>query len=326
MLKEIIGPHTQKEQSKIIGNRIKLYKILYVPVILGAVLMMTLFFVGNAKLNYIQEDYYIYGNHKFKLNPEFEEDIPPFEKFVTDTITPVDTILPVPVNAKQVDLRRNFSYIKNQGQQGACLAFALSAVMEYTVKQKKSETADFSEAFLYYEARKKAGQENVDKGSFFIYAIETLRELGICSEQFMPYSEYDYTSIPSQRAYDNALPYRITIVNTVNQQLDDLRSALYNGYPIAFSAAIFSSFGNGANGVVPMPSKTETQNCQYGGYTHSYHAMVIVGYNDDKQQFIVRNSWGDAFGENGYCYMPYDYITDDDLVHYACVITDLKKY
>jgi C1A family cysteine protease len=316
----VIGPHTQKEHSKITGDRIKLYRILYLPVILAAALMMVLFFVGNAKLNYIQEDYYVYGNYKYKLNPEIEEDIPLFEKFVIDTITPVDTILPVPNVVKQVDLRRHFSSIKNQGRQGSCLAFALSAVMEYTVKVKRAETADFSEAFLYYKAREKAGQQNVDNGSYFVYAIETLQQLGICTERFMPYDEYDYTSSPSQNAYNNALSYKISKANTVNQQLEDLKSALYNGYPIAISAAIFSSFGNGSNDVIPMPSKREVNNYQYGGVAHSYHAMVIVGYDDNRQQFIVRNSWGDNFGDNGYCYMPYDYITDENLTRYACVI------
>ena len=35
--------------------------------------------------------------------------------------------------------------------------------------------------------------------------------------------------------------------------------------------------------------------------------MLIVGYSDAKQVFIVRNSWGTHWGDNGYCYMPYDY-------------------
>jgi C1A family cysteine protease len=35
--------------------------------------------------------------------------------------------------------------------------------------------------------------------------------------------------------------------------------------------------------------------------------MCIIGYNDDKKCFIVRNSWGKDWGDKGNCYMPYDY-------------------
>ncbi|MGD0362535.1 MAG: C1 family peptidase, partial [Bryobacteraceae bacterium] len=40
---------------------------------------------------------------------------------------------------------------------------------------------------------------------------------------------------------------------------------------------------------------------------------VAVGYDDATQQFIVRNSWGDAWGLKGYCMMPYGYLTDANL-------------
>ena len=53
-------------------------------------------------------------------------------------------------------------------------------------------------------------------------------------------------------------------------------------------------------GVVSMPKNTEVL---IGG-----HAMMLVGY--DKSNFIVRNSWGDKWGDGGYCYVPYNYLTD----------------
>ena len=36
------------------------------------------------------------------------------------------------------------------------------------------------------------------------------------------------------------------------------------------------------------------------------HAVCAVGYDDDKQIVIIRNSWGDHWGDNGYCYFPYE--------------------
>ena len=55
-----------------------------------------------------------------------------------------------------------------------------------------------------------------------------------------------------------------------------------------------------------------------------FHAMVICGYNDKHGHFIVRNSWGTAFGDNGYCYLPYSYIRDTDLTRYAVAITGIN--
>lgn len=35
------------------------------------------------------------------------------------------------------------------------------------------------------------------------------------------------------------------------------------------------------------------------------HAVVVVGYDDEKEWFIIRNSWGVEVGDNGYFYLPY---------------------
>jgi C1A family cysteine protease len=54
------------------------------------------------------------------------------------------------------------------------------------------------------------------------------------------------------------------------------------------------------DGVIPMPGLTEQED---GG-----HCMLIVGYNNENRTFLVRNSWGTAWGQQGYGAMPYDYI------------------
>ena len=41
--------------------------------------------------------------------------------------------------------------------------------------------------------------------------------------------------------------------------------------------------------------------------------MVVVGYDDSQSRFIVRNSWGTAWGLQGYFLMPYAYLTNPRL-------------
>ena len=43
------------------------------------------------------------------------------------------------------------------------------------------------------------------------------------------------------------------------------------------------------------------------------HAVLAVGYDDAKQLFTIRNSWGTAAQDHGYFYMPYSYATDSNL-------------
>lgn len=38
------------------------------------------------------------------------------------------------------------------------------------------------------------------------------------------------------------------------------------------------------------------------------HSLMAVGYIQAQKVFIMRNSWGRHFGEDGYFYMPYDFL------------------
>ena len=86
-----------------------------------------------------------------------------------------------------------------------------------------------------------------------------------------------------------------------------MRSCLAEGYPFTFGLELFASFQSaGSHGLIPMPDPHKDQHD--GG-----HAMLCVGYSDPDKVFIVRNSWGDDWGDRGYCYIPYDYMTNSDL-------------
>ena len=89
---------------------------------------------------------------------------------------------------------------------------------------------------------------------------------------------------------------------TLDNGLADLKLSLSKGFPVIFGMMVPRSFySTTTSGVFTMPKPDEIR---LGG-----HALLAVGYDDEKQHFIVRNSWGEEFGDKGYCYIPYAFFT-----------------
>jgi hypothetical protein len=87
-----------------------------------------------------------------------------------------------------------------------------------------------------------------------------------------------------------------------------MKTCLNLGFPFAVGIMIYNSFETNIvakTGIVPMPTP---QDKLLGG-----HAVLCVGYDDSRKVFIMRNSWGSKWGDKGYFYLPYDYLTSSTL-------------
>lgn len=228
-----------------------------------------------------------------------------------------ETYEPKEVKEKSVSLKEYFTTVKNQGQIGACTVFAISSIYEYILKRSSDEETDLSESFVYYNVRHLDGKELEDTGSSFQDVIACIGEQGICTEALHPYTR-SLSDIPSDEAYLDGEKRRITKALNVNVALNDIKSAIQEGYPVAISLKIFDSF-NATSGYVRRPTDEEIESADF-----AYHAMVVVGYSDDYKFFVVRNSWGEHFGDKGYCYIPYSYISDPELNRMACIVTEIS--
>ena len=90
--------------------------------------------------------------------------------------------------------------------------------------------------------------------------------------------------------------------------LDKMRQCLSDGYPIIFGLKLTAQFFMPPHdGFIPTPDPNDPQSAEHG-----LHAMLIVGYNDRQRIFIVRNSWGKDWGVDGYCYLSYDYVANEE--------------
>lgn len=238
-----------------------------------------------------------------------------------------ETYVSKKVTEKNIDLRNDFTPIKNQGQIGACTVFSVASIFEYILKKNSQENYDLSESFVYYNVRHADGNEKVDTGSSFQDVIKSIGSEGICTEKLHPYSK-KLSDVPSDEAYEDAKTRKIVKALNVVVAEDDIKSAIQEGYPVAVSLKVYNSFSSttfsgsgsrvGASGFVIYPTDEEIASGEFG-----YHAMVIVGFIDETKHFVVRNSWGEEFGDKGYCYIPYSYICDTEMNRMACIVTEV---
>ncbi len=264
------------------------------------------------------DGYYYVDDKKYKLLPNTDEE--PLQ----------ETYQAHEVHVDSLDLRGNFREIQDQGSQGSCLAFAITSIFEYVMRlNNRSEEFDLSEAFLYYNARKldPEGSGNIDSGARFKPALDSLYKYGIAKEALCRYDEDTYYKEPTAEAYEDAKKRLLRKALNVTRCVADIKSALEDGYPVAASFTLCPSFSNLSRGFVALPSQEEIEETKNSENKdrHFRHAMVIVGFDDKIQCFLVRNSWGTSWGDQGYCYIPYKYIENSELFNFACILTEIES-
>jgi C1A family cysteine protease len=103
----------------------------------------------------------------------------------------------------------------------------------------------------------------------------------------------------------------------VEQNITAIKEVLSQGYPVLFAIGVYTSFDCN-DGIVPMPMMESD-------YLRGGHAILLVGYDEKNEVFTFRNSWGEEWGNNGYCQIPYQYVEDTSLAHDFWVIKSVKK-
>lgn len=209
----------------------------------------------------------------------------------------------------KIDLRAKCPPVYNQGHIGSCTANALGSAWEFGRKKQKLKDFMPSRLFIYYNERAVIKSIKSDSGAYIRDGIKSLNDKGVCPEKEWPYIEEKFTDTPPKKCYTDALKCAIkSYQRLTNTNLSQLQGCLSEGYPFVFGFTVYESFESEAvakTGVMPMPEAKEKV---LGG-----HAVLAVGYDNTKQAAIVRNSWGNSWGDKGYFYMPYAYITNSNL-------------
>lgn len=220
---------------------------------------------------------------------------------------------------KQFDLRENKKIeIKNQGKLGSCGAMALTTLREFLLED---EDIKLSPSFLYYETRKRNGEENEDFGISIGEGIKTLLNIGVSEEQYMPYTDEIYNVAPSKESYENAKKYKIKSYINLDQGIKGIMNWLYlKQTPVVFGMPVSEQFTQiNKTGIVNTPNKEDLNLGE--------HACVILGWkqNDWKANikskinkkyskhgyFLCANSFGTQWGNNGYFWLSFEHILEN---------------
>ena len=201
------------------------------------------------------------------------------------------------------DLRPSMPPVYDQGQLGSCTGNAIAGAMEY--ERDRQGLSDFvpSRLFVYYNERALEGTVSSDSGAVIRDGIKVVNTEGVCPETLWPYDIGMFSVKPPRRCYVAATKDKAVTYESI-QTLGELKDAIASNLSVVFGFTVYESFESQAvaqTGVMPLPKRGESV---VGG-----HAVLAVGYSDAKGQVIVRNSWGASWGDHGYFYMPYQYLT-----------------
>lgn len=209
------------------------------------------------------------------------------------------------------DLRPNWGDIFDQLDLGSCVSNSVAYSLRYCFKKEKLGDFTPSRLFIYYNGRQVGGYPlDEDTGLTIRDGYKSVSKYSTCGDNMWPYMPDMFAQKPPDNCYKAAREHATFRYIHLDNDVNQIKKCLKDGYPVSFGTALFSSFMSpetATTGVVAIPN-IETED-RIGG-----HAMTIIGHDDSKDAFLVVNNWGTEWGEGGCCWFPYEYMINDDLV------------
>ena len=214
------------------------------------------------------------------------------------TISPKASVL-------SLSWRSLFRFVFDQGRLGSCTGNSSSQMYSFVTGQY---SIPFSRLFIYYNTRALERNVSRDSGATMRSTMASLKQSGICLESIWPYIVSKFSTRPSTASYADAThrilrspswSYVSVAVNPTTWE-----NTLQAGQLIIFGVMVYSGWESSTvnrTGMIPFPKSGESV---LGG-----HAILCTGYNRTTQLFQFINSWGISWGDGGFGYLPYRYLT-----------------
>ena len=234
------------------------------------------------------------ANRGFKTNgylhPANDAAIPVLQKISDIALPPLVNLVP------------KCSPVESQGEIGSCTANAVVGALEYFQIATGHQVVDLSRLFVYYNARRLSDREQVDSGTSMQHVMASILAFGACSEADWPYDAARWSMKPPENCYRRTMQFPDFHYARVAPG-QECKYVLATGLPIIFGMGVpdyLMMTYAWEHGHMPAPENGQWEPAGGGG-----HAMLIVGYDDEKNAWLVRNSWGLDFGIQGHMWVDY---------------------
>ncbi len=207
-----------------------------------------------------------------------------------------------------------------QGEAYSCTSDAVAAAFMCSERRQKlpdGARIQPSVLFNYFYARAQMGPQMAHRnaGATLENAIVAMHQ-GVATNQVWPQSK-GWDEKPSEEAQRDALQHSLTTAMPLEGTLENLKRTLAHGYPFVFVFAVTPVMDRWFKS---REKQVESQFIMAEGELvprniHMGHAVLAIGYDDKYFDgvFIVRNSWGPAWGDGGHFFMPYSLVTNPDI-------------
>lgn len=183
-------------------------------------------------------------------------------------------------------------------------------------KEQQEKVSNLSEGFNYRNTKKLSGLYNIG-GDYIYRTLQAVCEFGVCENHLFPkpnrsMSWRDYVKLtPSEEAFRNAEKYKGETYWSMDKGSEHFRGSLsVFKTPIIFAMGWYRSYRD-CKGVLPLPKDWFANHC-----------VAAVGY--DKNDLIVKNSYGVDWGDKGYFKIPFkDW--DQHKIYHPYIVLDINK-
>jgi hypothetical protein len=180
-----------------------------------------------------------------------------------------------------LDYRPVLRFVRDQGSIGSCVAQVGACMKEWQEFEDVGFDQYMSPQFIY-NSRSTEGS-----GMYPRDLMSILRNMGSVPESVFPYG---WAGKPSKEVYEKAKNYVIQHYAQVDT-IEGLKTALAKNGPCYGTFPVYN-YGD------------RLWKSSFGGAVLGYHGMTFVGYNS--KGFIIRNSWGRDWADDGYTIFPYE--------------------
>ncbi len=223
--------------------------------------------------------------------------------------------------AEGVDLRKFASPVGDQKQTSRCSAYAWTHATEMVRCIRNNDSQQLSPNYTMLAFQRMQGDAQdynyaFKGGDGTVGGIEpgnVLVERGTCKQELWP--DDQPRPIAPEKSLELDAAQRTLDANPWPISLDDVKKVLTAGSPVHLAMSTGPEFADiGRDGIVKVPEAASGQ--------HGRHAMLIVGYTGNF--YIVKNSWGEDWGDKGYCYMPKSVLAQSDPEFVAILYPSLQ--